>query len=170
MPVPPILRFFKLHPNVQIPTLATAGSACFDLSYFPHVSKVKGFSATNAPFERDINADGGIGIMQGERLLLPTGLIADIPLGYSMRVHPRSGTSVKLGLTLANAEGIIDSDYVEEIFLTAHNTSQNRILINRGDRIAQGELYQDLKNIIQETLTRPVQKTTRQGGFGSTGV
>lgn len=170
MPVPPILKFHKLHPNVDLPKFATAGSACFDLAYFPHGTKVKGFSVTNGPFEREVNADGGIGIMQGERLLLPTGLIADIPSGYSIRVHPRSGTSVKLGLTLANAEGIIDSDYVEEIFLTAHNTSQNRILISKGDRIAQGELVQNERYFIQEIEKRPEQKTSRQGGFGSTGV
>jgi dUTP pyrophosphatase len=40
-----------------------------------------------------------------ERALIPTGLIFDIPEGYSIRIHPRSGMALKYGLILANCRG-----------------------------------------------------------------
>ena len=50
------------------------------------------------------------------------------------------------------------------------NISDNAIQINTGDRIAQAELIKDAEYEITLTATRPVHKTTRIGGMGSTGV
>ena len=102
--------------------------------------------------------------------MVPTGLILDIPIGYSVRLHPRSGLSLKQGLVLANAQGIIDSDYVEELFVLMYNMSDNVMTINNGDRICQGELIKTDKYTIEETLIQPKIKTDRKGGMGSTGV
>jgi dUTP pyrophosphatase len=46
-------------------------------------------------------------------MLIPTGLIADIPEGFSVRIHSRSGLAFKQGVYLTNCEGVIDSDYVD---------------------------------------------------------
>jgi dUTP pyrophosphatase len=94
----------------------------------------------------------------------------DIPQGYSVRLHARSGTSLKQGLVLANAEGVIDSDYVEEVFVMLHNISGNAVTINHGDRVAQAELVKNVEYSVEETPARPLPKTNRQGGFGSTGI
>ena len=75
-----------------------------------------------------------------ERVLIPTGLIFDIPNGYSMRLHPRSGLALKQGLTLANNVGIIDSDYVEPVFAMVTNISGNYQYVKHNERICQGEL------------------------------
>jgi dUTP pyrophosphatase len=108
--------------------------------------------------------------MPGDRLMVPTGLIFDIPEGYSVRVHARSGLSLKQGLVLANSEGVIDSDYIEELFILVHNISDNGISIAHGDRIAQGELVVREAYTIGEISCHPGQKTDRVGGMGSTGV
>ena len=50
------------------------------------------------------------------------------------------------------------------------NDSLDRVTIKHGDRIAQGELVKSLDYTIEECYTKPVQKTDRNGGFGSTGV
>lgn len=109
-------------------------------------------------------------VQPGDRVMVPTGLIFDIPEGYSVRLHARSGASLKQGLVLANAEGVIDSDYVNEVMVLVYNISQNQIVINAGDRIAQGELVKDIEYSISESAARPGVKTNRTGGMGSTGV
>jgi dUTP pyrophosphatase len=102
--------------------------------------------------------------------MVPTGLIFDIPKGYSIRVHARSGMSLKQGLVLANSEGVIDSDYVEETFVLIMNVSDNGHWLTPGDRIAQAELVKQEQFKIEERKTRPTVKTDRVGGMGSTGV
>ena len=164
------LKLYREYEAVEIPKFATEGSACFDIKYFPHGKQfIKGFDRRNAPIEREISM-GNILITSGDRLLIPTGLWLDIPEGFSVRIHPRSGLSLKSGLVLANAEGVIDSDYTDELFILMTNYSDNRILINIGDRVAQGELVESVKYDLSLTTVKPTKKTNRDGGFGSTGT
>ncbi len=110
-----------------------------------------------------------LNIFAGERVMIPTGLIMDIPLGYSVRIHPRSGLSLKSGLVLANQEGVVDADYVEPTFILLHNQSTSMVTVRHGDKIAQGEMIVALKYNTQETPDKPQPKSERAGGFGSTG-
>ena len=97
-------------------------------------------------------------------------MILDIPNGYSVRIHPRSGTAIKQGMSLINCEGVIDYDYVDPLFIACVNLSEvQTIVINNGDRVAQGELVEMNHYEIEETSKKPTQKTDRDGGFGSTG-
>ena len=165
------LKIYKLYPDVQIPRHQTKQSACFDVSFYvaPGLT-VKGYTAMNKPFERYAAPDGSFTISPGDRVMVPTGMILDIPEGYSVRVHARSGLSLKQGLVLANAEGVIDSDYINELMVLIHNISQNNITIKKGDRVAQAELVQSIEYDVEETPIRPLIKTDRIGGMGSTGV
>jgi dUTP pyrophosphatase len=163
------LKIWKTHPGVKLPQHQTSQSACFDLAYqCAGKGQYHGYSGFNKPFTRDLK--GPLAIAPGERALIPTGYILDIPEGYSVRLHARSGTALKQGLVLANAEGVIDSDYVEEVFMIIHNISSNSIIINDGDRVAQAELVKNEEYTIEETPARPVPKSQRMGGFGSTGI
>lgn len=163
------LRIWKTHPSITIPKHQTDQSACFDLALQGAGKReYNGYSHMNKPFARPMGA--ALTIAPGERVLIPTGCIMDIPEGYSVRLHARSGTSLKQGLVLANAEGVIDSDYVEEVFVMLHNISGNAVTINQGDRVAQAELVKNVEYTVEETPARPLHKTKRQGGFGSTGI
>ena len=104
------------------------------------------------------------------RALIPTGIVFNIPNSYSVRLHPRSGLAFKRGISLSNCEGVIDSDYVEEVFVSIINFSKNAVRIKHGERIAQAEMIRSLFWSVKETSTRPGIKTERIGGFGSTGV
>jgi len=104
-----------------------------------------------------------------ERVLIPTGLIFDIPNGYSMRLYPRSGLALKQGLTLANNVGIIDSDYVEPVFAMITNISGTTQYVKHNERICQAELFKDHLCVLEEINEPPERKTDRDGGFGSTG-
>jgi dUTP pyrophosphatase len=103
-------------------------------------------------------------------VLVPTGLIFDIPEGFSLRIHARSGLSLKEGLVLANSEAVIDSDYVDEVFVLLYNRSSVGRTIRIGERIAQAELVESVQYTIKETKKQPTVKTDRTGGMGSTGV
>ena len=164
-----VLKIWKTHRDVQIPKHQTAQSACFDLAFQTAGKRdYKGYSHMNKPFTRELR--DRLTIAPGERALVPTGCIMDIPEGFSVRLHARSGTSLKQGLVLANAEGVIDSDYVEEVFVILHNISGNAVTIENGDRIAQAELVSNIIYHVEETPARPLPKTSRTGGFGSTGI
>jgi dUTP pyrophosphatase len=87
-----------------------------------------------------------------------------------MRLHPRSGLAWKQGISLANAEGVIDADYIQETFVCVLNMTDVSHVIKHGDRIAQLELVPVWDLRFEEVDVAPSQKTDRQGGFGSTGV
>jgi dUTP pyrophosphatase len=100
-------------------------------------------------------------------------MVMDIPLGFSARLHPRSGLAVKNGVTLINAEGVIDADYCQEVFIPLYNTTNTPFKITHGDRIAQVEIVEYARQVRYITYTQAtpeLQKTNRVGGFGSTGV
>lgn len=169
-----ILKVYKVVSSVKLPNYETRKAACFDLSAFVDKEDITIFSGkektevkTNLDSE---NSKYYLSLMPGERALIRTGLIFDIPEGYSIRIHPRSGMALKYGLILANCEGVIDEDYINETKLIMLNTTHEIIKIYNGDRIAQGELVKYEQAEIEETISEPTQKSNRVGGFGSTGV
>ena len=171
------LKFYKLNEQAQLPAFATKQSACFDLYANLVVNETVKYynSLTTKELPRrvsfDINSNRPyLQINNMERMLIPTGLIADIPVGFSVRLHSRSGLAFKQGVYLANCEGIIDSDYVDPIFAMVTNISNVPTRIYDGDRICQGELVRCEKYTLNESDEAPTQKTDREGGFGSTGV
>jgi len=171
----PLVGFYKLHEEAVIPEQATTGSACVDINCcLKHVSEVKGFDTLNRleHVRKKFDNDGTIVILlkPWHRLLVPTGLIGDFPDGYSYRGHPRSGMAIKQGVTVVNCEPVVDSDYVNEMFVPLINLSNTDCYIAHGDRIAQFELHKDVVYETMELLNPPSVKTNRgMGGFGSTG-
>ena len=164
------LGFFKLFSDVLTPTFGTSGSACFDISaYVPINTPITGYDSDGSKIERVSTTNRKIAIMPQERLMIPTGLIFSIPDGHSVRVHSRSGLAIKQGLIIVNGEGVIDADYVNPSFLLMINLSTKKIIINNGDRLAQGELIKTWRYDMVEVKEAP-KETTRSGGFGSTGV
>lgn len=102
-----------------------------------------------------------------ERVLVPTGIKMEIPIGYEVQVRPRSGLALKHGISMANTPGTIDSDYRGEIGVIMINLSKENFVINPGERIAQlvlGKVYQ--MDLVEGELS----VTERgEGGFGHTG-
>lgn len=165
------VNVFHINEDAAIPEYATEQSACFDIrANFKSVESVKGYSPLNHKTNLDVNVEGrSITIPAGFRCLIPTGLIFDIPEGYSLRLHPRSSFSLKKGLTLANAEGVIDSDYYHETFVAILNTSAVPVVIEHNDRVCQAEVVEVIQPHFGSLTEKPVQRTSRKGGFGSTG-
>ena len=169
------MNVFKVNDRASIPEYATDGSACFDIkACIINGQRLRSFNAFNKEMSIVVK---GVGVNRdafqlppGIRVLVPTGLIFDIPEKHVMKMYIRSSQALKKGLTMANGVGIIDSDYVEESFMMLENVSDSMATIEHGERIAQCLIEKALRIKIEETKEKPVQKTSRDGGFGSTGV
>ena len=113
------------------------------------------------------NLDESIPLKSLERKLIPTGLFLELPEGYEAQVRPRSGLSIKNGITVLNSPGTIDADYRGEIGVILVNLSTENFNINNGDRIAQLVIAKYETAVWQEVSE--INATERgAGGFGST--
>lgn len=107
-------------------------------------------------------------VCPGERRLVPTGLILQIPAGYEGQVRPRSGLALRHGITVLNSPGTIDADYRGEVQVLLINLGQDAFEIERGMRIAQLVVAKAANAELFETHI--IDQTERgSGGFGSTG-
>lgn len=99
---------------------------------------------------------------------ISTDLYVEVPDGYMMQVVSRSGLSCD-GIVVANAPGIIDSDYRGEVKIILHNQSNRARCVKKGQRIAQG--YFTAARHVDFLLVDELTCTQRgDGGFGSSGV
>lgn len=131
----------------DLPTYATPGSSGMDL---------------RAAVDEDVI------ILSGERALVPTGLMMEIPRGFEGQVRPRSGLAVKHGVSVLNAPGTIDADYRGEVKVILINLGKDDFLIRRGDRIAQLVVCPVATSVWEEVEFLEVTERG-SGGFGHTG-
>lgn len=111
---------------------------------------------------------GAVEIAPGQRVALATGLVIEIPDGFEVQVRPRSGLAARHGLTVVNAPGTIDSDYRGEVKVLLVNLGEERVTVDRGDRIAQMVVAPVTR--VEFVESEHVNDTDRgAGGFGSTG-
>lgn len=133
--------------NHRLPEYATTGSAGMDLK---------------------ANTTEPIVLGPLERQMIPTGLYIALPEGYEAQVRPRSGLAAKYGVTVANSPGTVDADYRGEIKVILINLSNEKFVINPGDRIAQMVVARYERVEWNEVAT--LDETERgEGGFGHTG-
>ena len=170
------LKIYRMNPLVPMLSYGTEEAACFDLSAcLADRASVKGFDPKNESVAficlKDEDGTFAVKLPPRYRVLIPTGMIFNIDFKHHVKIWARSGLAIKKGLSMANGVGIVDSDYVEEVFIPMINNSDEELIIKHGDRVAQGELIFNWNQAefiyIQD---RPAQKGNRAGGFGSTGV
>jgi dUTP pyrophosphatase len=138
--------------SVSEPVRQTEGSSGYDL-------------CANLP--ADVR-EAGITIEPGSYVLVPTGLVMEIPVGYEATIRPRSGLALKYGVTVLNSPGTIDSDYRGEVGVLLINHGPEVFLVRHGARIAQMCVLKTVgaSFVISNTL----QSTVRGAkGFGSSG-
>ncbi len=126
---------------------------------------------TNASAGMDLraNLDSPVSLGVMERALIPTGLFIELPLGYEAQVRPRSGLSIKKGITVLNSPGTIDADYRGEVKVVLVNLSNEEFIVEDGERIAQMVIAEHAT--IEWESSAELEETARgDGGFGSTGA
>jgi dUTP pyrophosphatase len=104
----------------------------------------------------------------GQRALIPTGLVLELPAGLEAQVRPRSGLALRHGITVLNSPGTIDSDYRGEVQVLLVNLGDGPFTVARGERIAQLVVApHERVALIEAAKASPTRRGT--GGFGSTG-
>lgn len=104
-----------------------------------------------------------------ERTLVPTGLYIELPEGYEAQIRPRSGLTLKKGISVLNSPGTIDADYRGEIGIILANISNETVEITPGERICQ--MVVTSFEHIELTEVEEINETPRSaGGFGHTGT
>lgn len=137
----------KLNENAIIPTYGTEYAAGADL-----------YACMDEPVK----------IESGTTYFAKTGIAMEIPVGYVGLIYARSGLACKKGLAPANKVGVIDSDYRGEIMVALHNHSNEAVMIESGERIAQLVIAPYITATFNEV--EELEDTVRgEGGFGSTG-
>jgi len=115
------------------------------------------------------NIEESIALKSLERVLVPTGLFMELPVGTEAQIRPRSGLAFKHGITVLNTPGTIDADYRGEIKVLLVNLSSDVFTIEPGERIAQMVIakHEQIEWVEQQSLS---ESERGEGGFGSTGV
>lgn len=126
-------------------------------------------SPGSAGFDLRAAVDGEVVLRPGERLLVPTGIVLEIPPGWEGQVRPRSGLALRHGISLVNAPGTIDSDYRGEVGVILINLGEAPYSLQRGDRIAQLVISR-VEPIEWEEADSLEESGRGGGGFGSTGL
>jgi len=107
-----------------------------------------------------------------DRALIPTGLHFDIPSGYEIQVRSKSGLALNQGLMVLNSPGTVDQGYTGEIKIILFNTTNQKVKIEKGQKIAQAVLCPVVSgkwiNLIEKKEINS--KDRNENGFGSTGV
>ena len=141
------LEIVRLDPDLPLPGYARPGDAGLDL---------------RARIEATVPRAGG-------RARVPTGIAVAIPTGYAGFVLPRSGLALTHGVTVANAPGLVDSGYRDELQVVLLNTDPHESFeLARGARIAQ-LVVQRVEQVNLLVVDRFSTGEHRGGGFGSTG-
>ena len=109
-------------------------------------------------------------INSNDFLVVPTGIILEIPKGFEAQVRPRSGLAANNGISVLNTPGTIDSDYRGELKVILINLGKQDFSITPGMKIAQliiAPTYRAKINFVKKVLS-----DTKRGkeGFGSTGL
>jgi len=143
------LRVKRVGPvPVDLPEYQTPGSVGLDLR-----------AALEAP----------ITIAPGERQLVGTGLAMAIPPGFEGQVRPRSGLSLRHGLSIVNSPGTIDSDYRGEVCVVIINHGTSPFVVEPRSRIAQLVISPVVRARL-EAVSELDETDRGAGGYGSTGV
>ena len=141
----------------------------------------------------DLYSPADYTIKPGETVIIPCDIKVALPYGYAFLIHPRSGTSAKTKLRIANSVGLVDSQYKGVIGVIIENIeppikdityefddSGRPILtsvlhgqsytISKGERFAQMRLVEvPTANFFQVKSVDGI-GDDRGGGFGSSGT
>jgi len=140
------VRIKRIDTTLPLPVYETEGSVGFDLV-----------------------AREGMTIAPGSIELIPANVIVEVPKGHMLVVASRSSTPRKKGLTPPHGFGIIDHDYCgpkDEVKIQVYNFSNVPVVIERGEKIAQG-VFVRIDKFEWEEVDEI--KAESRGGFGSTG-
>ena len=132
-------------------------------------------------------------INPGETVIIPCDIKVALPYGYAFLIHPRSGTSAKTKLRVANSIGLVDSQYKGVIGVIVENIEPpikdityefddngrpilTSVLHGQSYSISKGERFAQMRLVEVPTVNFYQVESIegigddRGGGFGSSGT
>ena len=140
------LAIRRIDPAAQLPTYAHPGDSGMDVRSIETVT-----------------------LRPGDRALVRTGLVFQLPPDAEAQVRPRSGLALRHGVTVLNAPGTIDAGYRGEVGVILVNLGAEPFTVEKGMKVAQVVVASVIRAEVVEVAETD---TTERGadGFGSTGV
>lgn len=126
---------------------------------------------------RAYDDDAGLDLVVSEATTILPGTFQDVPCGLSVELPPwswglvtgRSSALRKRGLLVHS--GVIDAGYRGPIFAGAWNMTDEPVIVDKGDRIAQLIVLSNMTRHIDPIETQGLTHSARgEAGFGSTGA
>lgn len=154
----------------SLPKYATTNSAGCDLmaDFSDVTSKIMAFNSF-ITWNEDKTVLESVTIRPGGRALIPTNLFIALPEGYEAQIRPRSGLSIKKGITCLNILGTIDADYRGNVGVVLVNLGNENFEIKQGDRIAQMVICK-VEQISWKTVLELDSTDRGEQGFGHSGI
>ena len=140
------IKIKRIDTTLPLPEYKTKGAVAFDL-----------YSRTNEV------------IPPRSLKLIPANFIIGTPEGYMLMLAARSSLAQKKGLMMGNGIGTIDQDYCgeeDELRLNLYNFTDTEVVIEKGERLAQGIFIKIEKGNWNEVSKMADES---RGGFGTTG-
>ena len=176
--MPETLRYCRIR-EVKAPTRAHNGDAGIDFFVPEDLTReqmAQKIETTGDNIELETDSNGKIisfVLKPNESVLIPSGVILEVPEGYMLRYSNKSGVAAKKHLLVGSE--IVDFGYQGECHINLHNVSSRAQKINAGDKIVQGILIpvssampEEVKD--KETLFGSGESARGTGGFGSSGT
>lgn len=141
------IRITRIDPTLPLPKYESTGAVGFDL--------ITRETTTIAP---------------GAIALVPGNVIVEVPEGHALLLLPRSSLPRKKALVCPHSIGVIDQDYHgpdDELMVQVQNISDDPVVVERGERIAQGMF---VKVETAQWVEEKELAAASRGGFGSTGT
>lgn len=140
----------------------------------PILLKFQKLNELSIPFKRmhehdacyDVYANTSVTLLPQTTVIIPTGIILEIPVGYEGIIRGRSGLASK-GILVHT--GTIDAGYRGEVGVIMFNTTNETFKFNAGDRVAQFCLKKVLPVQFEEVETISTVTDRGEKGYGSTG-
>lgn len=120
----------------------------------------------------DLAAQKTVTIPAWQKRIIETELVIKPPRNHWVMITPRSSLFGRTGCIIPNSPGVIDEDYTgpqDEVYIILYNVTNEPVVINKGDRVAQAIIMPRVKTEIVEDPKEFKNDETR-GGLGSTGV
>jgi len=155
--------------NAIIPRKQTRLSAGLDIHCDVKDRLVTIFDEANQPYQVH-ETNEPIYIQPMHRAIIPTGWKMRCAEDECIKFHPRSGLSIKAGITMINCMGLIDADYPDETGLLITNFSKVPFKVEHGDRLGQLMVEKVEPTVVEVVGVLPTVVSDRTGGFGSTKV
>lgn len=155
------MKIFRLNERVERPKFSNRADPIFNVrAHLEPNSRVQILNALNKEtftLTKVVNGKTIVQVYPQQRMLIPTGLIFDVPVASVLKIYSHDETSFKKGLVLVNGINLIKHGYTEEAHIMIYNMSDAVTTIEDKEFIGQAILEKIVPYDITEVKEIPTE-------------